>query len=64
LKTVIDIYLNHIIPVAEKLRNVTYLFNDIEYNDDNQEFKLIQNKNTIKNTEVYLERPHVIAFVK
>jgi hypothetical protein len=64
LKTVIDIYLNHIIPVAEKLRNVTYLFNDIEYNDDTQEFKLIQNKNTIKNTEVYLERPHVIAFVK
>jgi hypothetical protein len=64
LKTVIDIYLNHIIPVAEKLRNVTYLFNDIEYNDDTQEFKLIQNKNTIKNTEVYLERPHVIAFIK
>ena len=64
LKTVIDIYLNHIIPIAEKLRNATYMYNDIEYNDDTQVFKLIQNKNTIKNMEVYLERPHVIAFAK
>ena len=64
LKTVIEIYLNHIIPIAEKIRNATYLYNDIEYNDDTQVFKLIQNKNTIKNMEVYLERPHVIAFVK
>ena len=64
LKTVIEIYLNHIIPIAEKIRNVTYLYNDIEYNDDTQVFKLIQKKNTIKNMEVYLERPHVIAFAK
>ena len=64
LNTVIDIYLNHIIPIADKIRNATYLYNDIEYNDDTQVFKLIQKKNTIKNMEVYLERPHVIAFVK
>lgn len=64
LKTIIGIYLNHVIPTAEKLRNTTYLLNDIEYNDDTQEFRLIQNKNTIKNMEVYLERPHVIAFAK
>ena len=64
LKTVIELYLNHIIPIAEKIRNTTYLYNDIEYNDETQIFKLIQNKNTIKNMEVYLERPHVIAFAK
>ncbi len=64
MKTVIELYLNHIIPVAEKIRNATYLYNDIEYNDDTQIFKLIQNKNTIKNMEVYLERPHVITFAK
>jgi len=64
LNTVIDIYLNYIIPIAEKIRNATYLYNDIEYNDDTQVFTLIQKKNTIKNMEVYLERPHVISFVK
>lgn len=64
LNTVIDIYLNHIIPIAEKIRNATYLYNNIEYNDDTQVFTLIQKKNTIKNMEVYLERPHVIAFAK
>jgi len=64
LKTVIDIYLNHIIPIAEKIRNATYLYNDIEYVEETQVFKLIQNKNTIKNMEIFLDRPHVISFVK
>ena len=31
LKTVIELYLNHIIPIAEKIRNTTYLYNDIEF---------------------------------
>jgi len=64
MKTVIEIYLNHIIPIAEKIRNATYLYNDIEYVEETQVFKLIQNKNTIKNMEIFLDRPHVISFAK
>lgn len=64
LKNVIEIYLNYIIPIAEKIRNATYLYNDVEYNEETQVFKLVQNKNTIKNMEIFLERPHVIAFAK
>ena len=64
LKTVIEIYLHHIVPIAEKIRDATYLYNSIEYNEDTQVFRLVQDKNTIKNMEVYIERPQVISFAK
>jgi small nuclear ribonucleoprotein (snRNP)-like protein len=64
MRTIIDIYQDHIIPIAERLRNNTYAYTGIEYDDQDNVHKLIQKKSTIKSMEVHIERPDVISFTK
>lgn len=64
IKPGIEIYLNYIVPIAEKIRKTTYVYNGIEYNENTNEFILIQQINNIKSSEINIERPQVISFTK
>jgi hypothetical protein len=55
---------NHILPIAERIRNNTYAYTNIEYDEVDNVHKLIQKKSTIKTMEVHIERPEVISFTK
>ena len=64
VKPAIEIYLNYIVPIAEKIRNTTYSYSGIEYDENTNEYLLIQQINTIKKSEINIERPQVISFAK
>ena len=64
MRTVIDVYQDHILPIAERLRDNTYAYTGIEYDEEDNVHKLIQKKSTIKSMEVHVERPQVISFTK
>lgn len=64
MRTIIDIYQDHILPIAERIRNNTYAYTNIEYDEVDNVHKLIQKKSTIKTMEVHIERPEVISFTK
>jgi len=64
VKPAIEIYLNYIVPIAEKIRNVTYVYSGIEYDENTNEYLLIQQISNIKKTEINIERPQVISFTK
>jgi hypothetical protein len=64
IRTVIEIYLTNIVPLTKKIRDATYVYNSIEYDDNTKEYKLIQKKYNIKSMEVDIEHPQVISFTK
>jgi hypothetical protein len=64
MQTIIGIYQDHILPIAERIRNNTYAYTGIEYDETDNVHKLIQKKSTIKTMEVHIERPEVISFTK
>ena len=64
MRTIIDIYQDHVLPIAERIRNNTYAYTGIEYDETDNTHKLIQKRSTIKNMEVHVERPEVISFTK
>jgi len=64
VKPAIEIYLDYIVPIAEKIRNVTYVYSGIEYDENTNEYLLIQQISNIKKTEINIERPQVISFTK
>ena len=64
VKPAIEIYLNYIVPIAEKIRNTTYVYSGIEYDENTNEYLLIQQISNIKKSEINIERPHVISFAK
>jgi hypothetical protein len=64
VKPAIEIYLNYIVPIAEKIRNTTYVYSGIEYDENTNEYLLIQQISNIKKSEVNIERPQVISFAK
>jgi delta-aminolevulinic acid dehydratase/porphobilinogen synthase len=64
VKPAIEIYLNYIVPIAEKIRNTTYVYNGVEYDENTNEYLLIQQISTIKNSEINIERAQVISFSK
>ena len=64
MRTIIDVYQDHVLPIAERIRNNTYAYTGIEYDETDNTHKLIQKRSTIKNMEVHVERPEVISFTK
>lgn len=67
LTNVIELYLKEIIPIAEKLRNETYNYNSVEYNDDTGEYTLIQKEHRIdelEDTELFGNKPELVKFKK
>ena len=64
VKPAIEIYLNYIVPIAEKIRNTTYVYSGIEYDENTSEYFLIQQISNIKKSEINIERPQFISFVK
>lgn len=64
VKPAIEIYLNYIVPIAEKIRNTTYVYNGVEYDENTNEYLLIQQISNIKNSEINIERAQVISFSK
>jgi hypothetical protein len=64
VRTVIEIYLTNIVPLTKKIRDATYVYNNVEYDDNTKEYRLIQKKYSIKSMEVDIEQPQVISFTK
>ena len=64
IRTVIEIYLTNIVPLTKKIRDATYVYNNVEYDDNTKEYRLIQKKYSIKSMEVDIEHPQVISFTK
>ena len=64
VKPAIEIYLNYIVPIAEKIRNTTYVYSGVEFDENTNQFLLIQQISTIKKFEINIERPQVISFTK
>ena len=64
IRTVIEIYLTNIVPLTKKIRDTTYVYNNVEYDEDTKEYRLIQKKYSIKSMEVDIEHPQVISFTK
>lgn len=62
VKPAIEIYLNYIVPIAEKIRNTTYVYSGVEFNENTNQYLLIQQTSNIKNSEINIERPQVISF--
>ena len=64
LVTLIEIYLTNIVPLTKKIRDTTYVYSSVEYDDNTKEHRLIQDKYNIKSMEVEIEHPQVISFTK
>ena len=67
LSNVIEMYLKEIVPIADKLRNETYNYNDVEYNDETGEYRLIQKTHKIEeleDTELFGNKPELVKFKK
>lgn len=64
IRTVIEIYLTNIVPLTKKIRDTTYVYNNVEYDDNTKEYRLVQKKYSIKSMEVDIEHPQVISFTK
>jgi hypothetical protein len=64
VKPAIEIYLNYIVPIAEKIRNTTYVYSGVEFDENTNEYLLIQQITNIKKSEINIERPQVISFTK
>jgi hypothetical protein len=64
IRTVIEIYLTNIVPLTKKIRDATYVYNSVEYDDNTKEYRLVQKKYNIKSMEVNIEHPQVISFTK
>jgi hypothetical protein len=64
VRTVVEIYLTNIVPLTKKIRDATYVYNSIEYDDSTNEHRLIQKKYSVKSMEAEIEHPQVISFTK
>ena len=64
IRTVIEIYLTNVVPLTKKIRDTTFVYNNVEYDDTTKEYRLIQKKYSIKSMEVDIEHPQVISFTK
>ena len=64
IRTIIEIYLTNIVPLTKKIRDTTYVYSNVEYDDDTKEYRLVQKKYSIKSMEVDIEHPQVISFTK
>ena len=64
IRTLIEIYLTNIVPLAKKIRDTTYVYSNVEYDDNTNQYRLVQNKYNIKSMEVEIEKPQVISFTK
>ena len=64
IRTVVDIYLTNIVPLAKKIRDATYVYSGIEYDENSKEHILVQKKYSIKTMEAEVEHPQVISFTK
>jgi hypothetical protein len=64
VRAVVDIYLSSIVPLTKRIRDATYVYNSIEYDEGTKEHTLIQKKYSIKGMEAEIEHPQVISFTK
>ena len=64
IRTLIEIYLTNIVPLTKKIRDNTYIYSSIEYDENTKEHWLIQKKYNIGSMEVEIENPQVISFTK
>ena len=64
VRAVVDIYLSSIVPLTKRIRDATYVYNSIEYDEGTKEHILIQKKYSIKSMEAEIEHPQVISFTK
>jgi hypothetical protein len=64
IRTVIEIYLTNVVPLTKKIRDTTYVYSNVEYDNNTNDYRLIQKKYSIKSMEVDIEHPQVISFTK
>jgi uncharacterized protein YfkK (UPF0435 family) len=64
IRVMIELYLAHIIPITQKIRDTTYVYNNVEYDENTKIYSLIQKKYSIKSMEVDIEHPQVVSFTK
>ena len=64
VRAVVEIYLTNIVPLTKRIRDATYVYNSIEYDEGTKEHILIQKKYSIKSMEAEIEHPQVISFTK
>ena len=57
----VEFYINTIVPLLQEIQNIKYPFNKVEI--INNEYRLIQKKNTVEQTYIEYEDPKLISFV-
>ena len=64
IRNIIEIYLTSIVPLTKKIRDTTYVYSNVEYDENTKVYSLIQKKYSIKSMEVDVEHPQVISYTK
>lgn len=64
IKDIVSIYLKEIIPLVDEMKNLKYSYTDVEYNDLDGTYHLIQKKYTIEDLEKTIIEPAVVIFSK
>ena len=54
LKDANEVYLSYILPISEQLRENKYRLMQVEYNEDDDTYLLVQNLHTLEDTEITL----------
>tara|TARA_B100000073_G_scaffold341774_1_gene343650 strand:- start:966 stop:1760 length:795 start_codon:yes stop_codon:yes gene_type:complete len=54
LKDANEVYLSYILPISEQLRENKYRLMQVEYNEDDETYLLVQNLHTLEDTEIPL----------
>ena len=54
LKDANEVYLSHILPISEQLRENKYSLMQVEYNEDDETYVLVQQLHTLEDTEITL----------
>ena len=52
IRVMIELYLAHIIPITQKIRDATYVYNNVEYDENTKIYSLIQKKYSVKSIEI------------
>jgi hypothetical protein len=63
MRDAVDIYVNKLLPLLEKIMKLKYNENKVWYNENDNTHHLIQNKYTIKDIEFNVGQEKVVSFV-
>ncbi len=63
MRDAVEIYINKLLPLLEKMMKLKYSKNEVIYNENDNTYHLIQNKYTFKDIEFNLGEEKVVSFV-